>query len=133
MIVLYDGDCGFCRWAIAWAIRRDDERVLDVAPIQSDIGERFLSHLAPAERLESAHVVDGDGHVHSGGRAAHELLSALPSTRLLARLTGLSPRVTDGVYAFVARHRTGFSRLVPAGAKRKADLVVLERGESFDD
>lgn len=47
MIVLYDADCGFCRWAMAWAVRRDHHHVLVTVPIQSPLGSELLVDVVP--------------------------------------------------------------------------------------
>ena len=65
MIVLYDADCGFCRWAIAWAVRRDHHHVLVTVPIQSPLGSELLVDIVPSDRLRSAHVIRDDGCRHS--------------------------------------------------------------------
>ena len=122
MIVLYDGDCGFCRWMVAWALERDRDGVLTVAPIQSPAGERLLADLEPAERLRSVHVVHDDGRRTSGGAAAREVLEV--TARPLARLAAFSPRVTDLVYRLVAGQRSRLSRLVPRRAKLRADRML---------
>jgi predicted DCC family thiol-disulfide oxidoreductase YuxK len=125
VIVLYDEDCGFCRWTMAWALRRDRDRALTVAPIQSPTGARLLADLTPAERLSSVHVVHDDGRRESGGAAVRDVLSALPSRHPVARVAGIPT-----AYRFAARHRSRLSRLVPARAKRRADAVVAERYDS---
>src|SRR6266536_2095860 len=67
--VLYDKDCGFCRWS-AHAIRRWDGRdSLAFASIQSGRGTRLLHAIRPELRLDSMHVVTADGRIWSGGEA----------------------------------------------------------------
>ena len=124
MIVLYDADCGFCRWAMAWAIRRDRDGVLSVAAIQSPLGCELLAEMAPSERLSSAHVIRDDGSRRSAGSAATEVLSALPSTRMLGRLAGSFPHTTDRLYRVVAARRMSFGRLVGRQARRRADDLL---------
>lgn len=124
MIVLYDADCGFCRWAMAWAMRRDHRNVLVTAPIQSSLGAKLLADVVPSERLRSAHVVRDDGCRRSGGAAAADVLSALPQTRVLGRLVRGLPRITDLLYALVAVRRKSFGRLVGEEARRRADDVL---------
>jgi predicted DCC family thiol-disulfide oxidoreductase YuxK len=131
VIVLYDGDCGFCRWTIAWALKRDRDNVLTVAPIQSTTGELLLADMEPTERLGSVHVVHDDAGRESGGAAVRDVLNALPAARPLARLAGISPRSTDLVYRLVAGHRGRLSRLVPERAKRRADGVLAQRGHQI--
>lgn len=129
MIVLYDEECGFCRWTLAWALKRDRNHVLAVAPIQSATGARLLGDLEPAERLRAVHVVHDEARRESGGAAVREVLKALPSARPLARLADISPRLTDRVYRLIAEHRRQLSRLVPASAKLRADRMLALSSE----
>ncbi len=124
MIVLYDADCGFCRWAVAWAVERDNRHVLVTVPIQSPLGAELLRDVVPSERLRAAHVVREDGRRCSGGTAAAEVLRALPSTRALGRLAGSLPRSTALLYRVVAARRKSFGRLVGKEARRRADALL---------
>jgi predicted DCC family thiol-disulfide oxidoreductase YuxK len=124
VIVLYDADCGFCRWAAAWALRLDHRSVLVAAPIQSSLGSELLVDLAPGDRLAAAHVVGEDGCRQSGGAAAAEVLGAIDRTRLLARLARSSPRTTDRLYAAVAKRRISLGRFVGRQARRRADRLL---------
>ena len=124
MIVLYDADCGFCRWAMAWALAHDDRRALVAAPIQSQLGSQMLADLSPGERLAAAHVVRDDGTRESGGVAAAEVLGALPRTRALARLAHRLPASTAALYGLVASHRHSFGHVVGAEARHRADRLL---------
>lgn len=125
MIVLYDADCGFCRWSMAWALRHDRDRVLATAPIQSSLGDELLADMLPSERLCSAHVIRGDGGVRSAGAAAAEVLGALPATRVLGRLAHSFPRATERLYGVVAARRVSIGRLVGRQARRRADELLV--------
>ena len=124
MIVLYDADCGFCRWAIAWAVRRDHHHVLVTVPIQSPLGSELLVDIVPSDRLRSAHVIRDDGCRHSGGAAAADVLSVLPRTRVLGQLARSLPRTTALLYGVVAARRKSFGRLVGKEARRRADDLL---------
>jgi predicted DCC family thiol-disulfide oxidoreductase YuxK len=124
VIVLYDADCGFCRWAMAWALRRDDRHRLVAVPIQSPLGSELLADLSPGDRLRSAHVVGDDGRRRSGGAAAAAVLSVLPSTRALARLAHGLPGTTASLYSLVAAQRVGFGRFVGDAARQRADRLL---------
>ncbi len=52
--VLYDVDCGFCRWTMARVLAWDRRRRLRPVAIQDAEGEALLARLDPAARLESA-------------------------------------------------------------------------------
>jgi predicted DCC family thiol-disulfide oxidoreductase YuxK len=128
MIVLYDADCGFCRWAMAWAIGHDPRSTLAAVPIQSQLGAQLLADLGPGERLDAAHIVRDDGSRDSGGIAAAEVLGAVPQARMLARLARRLPAPTAALYGLVAARRHRFGRLVGAEARRRADrLLQAER------
>lgn len=124
MIVLYDKDCGFCRWSMAWALRRDARHTLVAVPIQSQLGAELLVDVNPSERLRSAHVIADDGSRHSGGAAAADVLSALPQTRALGRLADRLPAPTGLIYDFVAGRRRAFGRFVGEQARRRADALL---------
>jgi predicted DCC family thiol-disulfide oxidoreductase YuxK len=114
VIVLYDGDCGFCRRSVDWALRRDLERRLTATPIQSSMGEYLLADLTPEQRLREVHVINDDGRRSSGGAAVKDVLKALPTTRGLARVVSVSPRMTQLGYRLIANNRGLFGKLVRA-------------------
>jgi predicted DCC family thiol-disulfide oxidoreductase YuxK len=130
MFVLYDESCGFCRWAMAWAVRRDRDRVLVAVPIQSPLGGELLADMVSGERLRAAHVVGEDGSRRSGGAAGAQVLSALAPTRALGRLASGFPRATELLYRVVAGRRHSFGRLVGAEARRRADELLAAQGVS---
>jgi predicted DCC family thiol-disulfide oxidoreductase YuxK len=118
--VLYDRDCGLCRWIVAKLLASDRRGRLRPVAIQSPEGQALLADLPPEERLAAAHAIDAAGRRYSGGAAAPPILRELPGGRPLAALLATSPRVTDRIYQWVAEHRTTVGRLVPERAKRRA-------------
>ncbi|MCW3028695.1 MAG: hypothetical protein JWN81_1906 [Solirubrobacterales bacterium] len=124
VIVLYDGDCGFCRWATAWVLRLDRRHLLVAVPIQSSLGAKLLADLSPDDRLRAAHVVGEDGRRCSGGAAAAEVLGALDLTRVPARMLRRWPQATDRLYAAVARRRIALGRFVGTRARQRADRLL---------
>jgi predicted DCC family thiol-disulfide oxidoreductase YuxK len=126
VIVLYDADCGFCRWAMAWAVRHDHRHVLVTVAIQSPLGCELLADVLPSDRLRSAHVVRDDGSRRSGGAAAAEVLSVLAPTRVLGRLAHSLPRTTALLYGVLAARRQSFGRLVGGDARRRADDLLKD-------
>jgi predicted DCC family thiol-disulfide oxidoreductase YuxK len=124
VIVLYDSDCGFCRWAMAWVVRLDRRDELVAVPIQSPLGSELLVDLDPDDRLAVAHTVEDDGRRGSGGAAAAEVLAVIDPTRMLARLARASPRRTNRLYDSVATRRTSLGRFVGRGARQRADRLL---------
>jgi len=109
--ILYDRDCGFCRWALDKVLAWDRGRLRPVE-IQSEEGQRLLADLPEQARLESWHLVDPGGELRSAGAAAAPLASLLPGGRPLAAAFRTFPRSTERSYRWVAGHRDLFARLL---------------------
>jgi predicted DCC family thiol-disulfide oxidoreductase YuxK len=122
-IVLYDEDCGLCRWTMAKLLAWDRSRRLRPLAIQSGEGRRLLDGLNEEEMLASWHVVR-EGRRYSAGAGFPPLLGLLPGGAPLARLSAAMPRLSERGYAFVARHRAALGRLIPQSAKRRADQRI---------
>ena len=116
LAVLYDRDCGFCKWALDKILAWDRRRRLRPVAIQSDEGQHLLAAIAPEQRLESWHLVS-HGEVRSAGAAAPQLFEALPGGRPLAALLRASPRLTERAYRWVAEHRAPLARLLRIDAR----------------
>jgi predicted DCC family thiol-disulfide oxidoreductase YuxK len=129
-LVLYDADCGFCRWSLGKLLAWDRREALRPVALQDPEAGRLLAHMDEEERMASWHLVTQDGAVRSGGAALAPLLRLLPGGRPAAALAERVPRLVDRAYRFVAGHRTVFGRPVSAGAKRRADRRIDERAAS---
>ena len=135
--VLYDVDCGFCRWAMARVLAWDRRRRLRPVAIQDAEGEALLARLDPAARLDSWHVAFPDGRLYSAGPALAAVVGLLPGGRApAAAMRALLP-VTGWAYRLVAGHRAVPGRLVSAAAKRRATEAIRARSAPgsviFDD
>ena len=104
--ILYDADCGFCRWSLAWVLRWDRRERLRPVALQHPEAPGLLSEMTEEERMASWHLVSLDGRVHSAGTAAAPLLRLLPAGRPLAAAADAFPGLTERVYRWVADHRT---------------------------
>jgi predicted DCC family thiol-disulfide oxidoreductase YuxK len=109
--VLYDDDCGFCKWSLNKILAWDRRGRLRPVAIQSEEGRRLLASLPAEQHLETAHLVTPGGELLSAGAAAPPLLRLLPGGRPLAFLLDSFPRTTDRAYRFVVDHRSGFARI----------------------
>jgi predicted DCC family thiol-disulfide oxidoreductase YuxK len=125
--VLYDRDCGFCRWSLGKVLAWDRRGRVRPVPIESDEGDRLLDGVPAADRMSSWHLVGEDGTVRSAGAAFPGLFRQLPGGAPLARLTSRAPRATDRAYRWVAGNRSRWGKLVTDGAKRRADRRIADR------
>jgi predicted DCC family thiol-disulfide oxidoreductase YuxK len=126
-LVLYDGDCGLCKWILAGLLRFDRAERLRPITLQRPEAEALLSDLAPAERMASMHLVSPDGTRTSAGAALPALLRLLSGGRLPAAVLGRFPRLSEAGYRWVATNRIAISRFVPRRVKRRAAERVRER------
>ncbi len=119
-LVLYDADCGFCKWLLSGLLHWDRAARLTPVALQRRDAEELLGDLAPAERMASWHLISPAGERHSGGAALAPLMRLLPAGRLPAGALALSPALTERGYRWVAAHRSELSRWVPSAGKRRA-------------
>jgi predicted DCC family thiol-disulfide oxidoreductase YuxK len=125
--LLYDSDCGFCRWALGWVLRWDKNLQLTPVALATPEADRLLPDLTPQERLASWHLVSPDGHRWSAGDAAPPLLRLLPGGRAPAALLAAAAPVTNRAYRWLAAHRSIVGKPISDQAKRRADELIAER------
>lgn len=106
-LVLWDGECGFCRRSVKWLLRHDRFGHLQAIPSQ----EAEISEELRAACQNAVHVLKSDGEILRAGRA---ILFCGTQTKWnrLARI-GLWPVFLPFVevgYALVARNRGLFSK-----------------------
>jgi predicted DCC family thiol-disulfide oxidoreductase YuxK len=129
--VLYDLDCGFCRWTLGWVLRWDRGRALEPIPLQDPRARELLAPMRAERTMASWHLVAADGSVTSAGAAAAPLLRLLPGGRPLAAIAARAPRAVNWGYDRIAHNRSRLGPLVTAGAKARADRVIAaRRGEA---
>lgn len=126
-IVLYDGECGFCKWLLGGLLSLDGAGALRPVALQLPEAAVLLPDLGAEERMASFHLISPDGARSSGGAALPPLFRLLRGGPPLAGLFASFPRLTDRGYRWTADHRTGLSRLVPQRLKRRGAEQVRAR------
>lgn len=127
LLVLYDDDCGFCAWCMAWLLRADRAQRLQPVAIESERGRALLAGMSEQQRLASWHVCNDSGLLASGGAGVAHVLARLPAGRPAAALARRAPRVTERAYGFVAAHRAGLGRLLSQAGKARARGLIASR------
>jgi len=118
-LLLWDGECGFCRRSVQWAERHDIGHSFRAVPYQ----EAPSPPMTPALRAACAravHVLTADGQVLRAGRACLWVLERTGHP-LVARVLAVPPLVwlVELGYWLVARNRQLASRvLFRRGAER---------------
>jgi len=108
-LLIFDGDCGFCRrWITRWQSMTGER--IDYAPYQ-EVGEQF-PQISPQDFVTAVQLVDTDGQIFSGAEAVFRALAQVPGKGqglwFYRHVPGFAP-VSRGVYRFVAGHRRGLS------------------------
>ncbi|MDQ8204006.1 DCC1-like thiol-disulfide oxidoreductase family protein [Pelagicoccus sp. SDUM812003] len=110
-LLVWDGDCSFCKRCVqkwrGWGRPRVDD-----CPYQS--GHLPPSPLSEKEFSQRIYLFDTEGEIHSGAAAAFRSLS---HTRIgfldrWYRRFAWFATISEWCYAFVARHRNVFSKIV---------------------
>jgi predicted DCC family thiol-disulfide oxidoreductase YuxK len=128
--VLFDRDCGFCRWSVGRLLAWDRAGRLRPVAIQSDEGQRLLAGLTAQQQLGSAHAVDAGGARTSGGDAIAPIAAVLPGGAPLAALARRAPALARLGYGAIAGNRSLLGRLVSDRAKVRADERIAQRSAS---
>jgi predicted DCC family thiol-disulfide oxidoreductase YuxK len=112
-LIVWDGDCGFCRRAVEWALARDAAGLFEATPYQRVPSPPMTPELRAACRA-AVHVRTADGRWLRGGRACLFVLERVGWPRL-ARVARVPPLVwaVELGYRIVAGNRRLFSRLTP--------------------
>lgn len=109
-LILWDGDCGFCRRTTVWIMREDKWHRFEAIPYQQAPSPPMTPELRAA-CAESVHVIKEDGTIVRNGRAVLFILENIRRAPL-ARLLALPPFIwlVEWGYRIVAKHRILFSR-----------------------
>ena len=113
ILLIWDGDCGFCRNAVCWLRQRDHDRRIEAVPYQA----LPAPPMTPALRRQAeraVQVITPEGQQLSAGRAVLYALQAVGWRPMLVRLASRRPFVwaVELGYWVVARNRSLFSRVL---------------------
>jgi len=125
--VIYDADCGFCRWSLALLLRADRDHRLRPLALGTPEADRLLAPMPRDEQFASWHLIDPGGRRTSAGAGLPTVLRLLPGGRLPADMLARMPALTERGYRWVADHRTTFGPQIPDGAKRRATERIAAR------
>jgi predicted DCC family thiol-disulfide oxidoreductase YuxK len=129
-VLLYDADCGFCRWCVAKVLAWDRERSIVPLAIGSPESEAVIADVEPARLYASWHFRDPSGAVFSAGAAFAPLLRLLPGGPPLAAFAERFPGGVERAYRIVASNRGALGALVTSGARARADRRIAARKTS---
>jgi predicted DCC family thiol-disulfide oxidoreductase YuxK len=90
LVVIYDGECGFCNLTRQWVSKADCEGIYDWQPFQSGTGAKYgISEKAAEQKV---HVVAGD-RIYSGFRAFRVMALYNPAVYLAVAVLLVAPGI----------------------------------------
>jgi predicted DCC family thiol-disulfide oxidoreductase YuxK len=110
-VLVFDGECGFCRYWVARLRARAGDRV-DFIPLQDPYIASAVPELRDENLNGSVHFRDPEGHVSAAAEATFRVLEIAGvrfPLRAYLRVPGVAA-VCEATYRFVARHRGFFGR-----------------------
>jgi predicted DCC family thiol-disulfide oxidoreductase YuxK len=112
-LLVFDGDCGFCRlWIRRWHQLTGDS--VEYAPSQDPRISKQYPEIPADQFAEAVQLINTDGTVVSGAEAVFRTLAQNRSWRWLLCIYESIPLfapTTEGIYRVVAGHRPAFSML----------------------
>lgn len=119
-VVVYDGECAFCRTQIERMRRKDKLGCFDFVPRQTPgLDDRF-PQLKEGDFDTGMRLIQPGGRVHVGADAVYEISRRLPVWRRVAwvyRVPGIHA-LARWTYAWIAAHRRSLGRTCDDGACR---------------
>ena len=112
-VMVYDGDCNFCKlWIKRWQQTTGDR--VEFVPFQDPTVAQRFPEIPKSAFEEAVHLILSDGTIVSGAEAAFRTLAQNPEMTWFSEWychSKVFRRVSEGFYRFVAGHRTTFSFL----------------------
>lgn len=110
-LLIYDGDCGFCRRWIGFCKSLTEEKI-EYAPFQQ-VADQF-PEIREEEFLASVQLVEPNGKFSKAAEAVFRTLAYVPGKKWMLwsyeKVPGFA-RISEWCYCFVAQRRTFFSTL----------------------
>lgn len=106
-IIIFDGVCNLCNWAVRFIIKRDSKGVFKFTSSQSELGQALLRkyQLGVETTSESVFLIQNDQALKESA-AALEIAAALDGFWKTLVIFRLIPKpVRDKLYKWVARNR----------------------------
>lgn len=125
LLILYDGDCGFCSHSVRFLLGRDRDEIFRFARLQSEEGREVLRHHGLPEDFQGSMLLVDARRAYLRSDAVLYAAAMLPGLYRMAGLLLWIPRcVRDALYNLVARNRQHISRCLggcplPTPAERK--------------
>lgn len=105
-IVIFDGVCNFCNWAVNFIIKRDPEAKFVFTPTQSELAKELMKKYQLENVGADSFLLIKDGRCFMRSSAALEITKDLSGVWFVFLVFKIVPvRIRDFLYATFARNR----------------------------
>ncbi len=106
-IILFDGVCNLCNSSVLFVIKRDKKNQFLFAPLQSDLGDRFIRERGiDTQRADSIILLEPGVAYYTKSSAALKIGQAFGGGwKVLALFEWIPPVVRDFFYDIIAKNR----------------------------
>jgi predicted DCC family thiol-disulfide oxidoreductase YuxK len=105
-LILFDGVCNLCAWAVRFIIERDPQQRFKFASLQGEIGQRLLQEQGLKTDSLDSFVLIENGVACSESTAALRVARHLSGAWPLFSVFLVLPRwLRDPIYRFIAKNR----------------------------
>ena len=126
-VILFDGDCNFCNYWVNFAIKRDNNKKLRFAPLQSEAAKNLLHQFNIDTTSLSSVILIDNGKAYTQSSAAFRICKYLDGGwRLVYGLMIIPKFIRDFFYNIIARNRYKWF-----GKKEKCMMPSAELKERF--
>lgn len=105
-VILFDGVCNFCNGAVNFTIKRDKNKIIKFAPLQSEIGKAFIKQYGLPENDMRSFLLIENGKLYSKSTAALKVCRYLKGLWPLCYGFIIVPAfIRNAVYDLIAKNR----------------------------
>jgi predicted DCC family thiol-disulfide oxidoreductase YuxK len=105
-IVLFDGVCNLCTWAVQFILPRDRAGYFQFASLQSPIGKHLSEKYSAAAPIPDSVILIENDHMYTNSDAVLRIARHLDGFWSLAYALRFVPRgLRDWAYTWIAAHR----------------------------
>jgi len=105
-VILFDGVCNFCNWAVQFVMERDSKKQFYFASLQSDTGQALLERFGLKDANIDSVVLIDEEKAYVKSRAALKIAGQLDGWIKVMSIFRIVPTfLSDFMYDFIAANR----------------------------
>ena len=105
-IILFDGICNFCNYWVDFIIKRDKDKTLKFATLQSDAGKKIANQFSIENKNIDSIIFIKGGNYFARSDAVLEIAKELKSVWKILYLLKVIPRhLRNFIYDLIAKYR----------------------------